>query len=63
METYPHQPHHKARVANEAIGLYDMNVDDVFRAKGYVVIDSSLGLVTESRASHHARKDRGTGSK
>ncbi|PSR28849.1 MAG: hypothetical protein C7B43_09200 [Sulfobacillus benefaciens] len=33
------------RVPNEAIFLYDMDADDVFLSLGYVVIDSSLGLV------------------
>lgn len=34
-----------ARVRNEAVLLYDMNADDLFDSQGYVVIDSSLGLI------------------
>ena len=33
------------RVRNEAVFLYDMNVDDVFQTLGYIVLDSSLGLI------------------
>nr|WP_242848364.1 hypothetical protein [Sulfobacillus thermosulfidooxidans] len=33
------------RIRNEAVFLYDMNADDIFQSNGYVVIDSSLGLV------------------
>lgn len=35
------------RVRNEAIGLYDMNADEIFHETGYVVIDSSLGLMKD----------------
>lgn len=44
MKTANAEPHPN-RVRNEAVFLYDMNVDDIFQSNGYIVIDSSLGLV------------------
>lgn len=35
----------KRRVRNEAVSLYDMNADETLHRDGYVVIDSSLGLL------------------
>ncbi|MCY0909259.1 hypothetical protein [Sulfobacillus sp. hq2] len=34
------------KVRNEAVFLYDMNADDLFESQGYLVIDSSLGMIT-----------------
>lgn len=48
MKPNPNPKPGKRRVRNEAIGLYDMNADEIFHAKGYVVIDSSLGLVQDA---------------
>ncbi len=36
------------RVRNEAVFLYEMNADEVFQNMGYIVIDSSLGLIGPS---------------
>ena len=33
------------RVRNESMSLYDMDADETLETQGYVVIDSSLGLV------------------
>jgi hypothetical protein len=35
------------RPYNEAMRLYEMNVDEVFQATHHVVTDSSLGLVPD----------------
>ncbi|OLZ09840.1 hypothetical protein [Sulfobacillus thermosulfidooxidans] len=45
------------RIRNEAVFLYDMNADDIFQENGYVVIDSSLGLVTPRVNNREAEKD------
>ena len=49
------------RVRNESVSLYDMGVDDVLETEGFVVLDSSLGLVPPSRgktplATHDKKK-------
>ncbi len=46
METTASSHHRRhGNVRNEAVFLYDMNADDIFADRGYVVIDSSLGLI------------------
>lgn len=35
----------RTRVRNEAVWLYDMNADQWLDQDGYVIIDSSLGLL------------------
>ncbi len=47
MLTEPHPAPKQGRPRNEAVALYEMNADEVFRDTGCVVIDSSLGLVLE----------------
>lgn len=37
------------RVRNESMSLYDMDADEALETHGFVVIDSSLGLVKPSR--------------
>lgn len=36
------------RVRNESMSLYDMDADEALETQGFVVIDSSLGLVKSS---------------
>lgn len=52
MAPEPQSQERKRKIRNEAMALYEMNADDMFRTTGHVVIDSSLGLVTESAPSH-----------
>lgn len=37
----------RERAFNEAIWLYDMNADDMFEHDGYLMVDTSLGLLRE----------------
>ncbi|MBX5467460.1 MAG: hypothetical protein K6U14_08225 [Firmicutes bacterium] len=58
-------PERARRVRNESVWLYDMNADQLLAETGYVVIDSSLGVVAtapvptggaDSAAPHRNRK-------
>lgn len=47
------------RVRNESVSLYDLDADDVLETQGYVVLDSSLGLVkptTKAPSENHKEK-------
>ena len=48
------------RIENEALRLFEFGVEEEFRRRGKVVLDSSLGLLPEpQRAPRRARRTPG----
>jgi hypothetical protein len=43
-------------VENEALRLYEFNIEDEFHRKGTIAVDSSLGVLPDP-AAHPARDD------
>ncbi len=40
--------HPRHRIRNQAVDLYEINADDLLQSEGFVIIDSSLGVMRES---------------
>ncbi len=47
---------HGKRVRNESVSLYDMGADEVLETQGFVVLDSSLGLIKPSPTTRSASR-------
>lgn len=46
----------RTKIENEALRLFEFDVDEEFRKRGKVVLDSSLGLMPQTRAAGKARQ-------